>query len=131
MTPESILATADAVLLAAPPRGWLDCGLAADLIIRRAGGVPPLGDVARVYETPLQIFRRIRAHGGWRAHFVATVEGNGYRPSAAQTGAVGYIKNDDRRFGFVVAVCVAPGLWVAPIDRGYTFLQKVDAQWSV
>ncbi|MBU2941418.1 hypothetical protein Q4525_18835 [Shimia thalassica] len=130
MTPESILAAADAVLLAAPPRGWLDCGLAADLIIRRAGGVPPLGDVARVYETPLQIFRRIRAHGGWCAHFAATVEGNGYRRKAPQTGSVGFVRNDDGRFGHVVTVCAMPGLWIAPVQAGYTVLQKVDESWS-
>ncbi|MBU2941074.1 hypothetical protein Q4525_14765 [Shimia thalassica] len=129
MTPESIVAAADAVLLAPPPRGWLDCGLAADLILTRAGFPAPMGVVAQTYDTPLQLFRRIRAHGGWHNHFAATVEGSGYRPGGQKTGAVGYVKNNERRFGGVAVVCAAPGFWIAPIDRGYTVLKEAEYSW--
>lgn len=130
MTPQHIVAAADAVFCAAPPRGWLDCCLAIDMVVLRVGGVSPMGGYVGTYDCPLEIARRIARHGGWHAHFAAVVESSGYRAGSAQTGAIGYVTNTDTLFGFTAAICVKPGCWLAPVDHGSVTMKEALFAWS-
>lgn len=129
LTPAEIVAAADQVLSKPPPRGWLDCALAIDLIILRAGGCSPMGAAVQEYQTPREALRRIRRAGGWQENFAATVAAQGYRPSGAATGAVGYVRNTDTLFGFACAVCVQPGAWLVPVEHGYTIAKDAMDAW--
>lgn len=129
MTPQTIVAAAEVVLTAPPPRGWLDCALAVDLIVCRAGGRSPMGLAVSQYQTPRQALRRIRRAGGWEQNFAATVAAQGYRPGAVVTGAVGYVRNPGAVFGFACAVCVQPGAWIVPAETGYTIARDALGAW--
>lgn len=124
MTPEKIVEAADAVLSAPPPRGWLDCGLAIDLVARRAGLRPPLGEMVKAYDTPVQAVRHIRKLGGWPRAFERVVKANGYRSCDPCTGAMGYVENRDLFFGVTCAICVQPGAWVVPLTGGYAIMTE-------
>lgn len=127
MTPHIVLDAAEAVLSEVPPRGWLDCALAVDMILRRAGGPSCLGDYVGAYQSPAEAARLIRMAGGWSAHFTAVVGRNGWRPGPEATGAIGHAPNLDAVFGHVCGVCIRPGAWVVPALGGWTVLNSMEA----
>ncbi|MEB3421724.1 DUF6950 family protein [Salipiger marinus] len=129
MTPAEVMRVADPILSAPPPRGWLDCALAVDLVLRALTGRSGLGDLAGAYATPGQARRLIRRGGGAAALFRAGVIRAGMVPCGDVPGAVGF--SAAGRWGFAVAICAGPGLWLVPVHRGFAVRASMDSCWRI
>jgi len=129
MTPAEVMRVADPIFSAPPPRGWLDCALAVDLVLRALTGRSGLGDLAAAYATPGQARRLIRRGGGAAAVFRAGVIRAGMVPCGDVPGAVGF--SAAGRWGFAVAICAGPGLWLVPVHRGFAVRASMDSCWRI
>lgn len=126
MTPAEVMRVADPIFSAPPPRGWLDCALAVDLVLRALTRRSGLGDLAGAYATPGQARRLIR-RGGGAVLFRAGVIRAGMVPCGPVPGAVGF--TPEGRWGFAVAICAGPGVWLVPVHCGFAVRADMDSCW--